>query len=442
MIGNFSDNRGPATIQERNRSSGPAMTNKPKTPQQAIDQRDRMRRREYRAIAVLLAVGLVFWMVESLINYSMVRQGSFVKPLVTHLLGYHSLLITLLGVLCFVGYALYISKILVDVRAAERELQESEERHRLLTDNSLTGIYIVQDARLVYVNERLAEIIGYSRAELSGKSFWDFVHPDDRHLLKETEATRHKERNEGRQYEFRVMCKDGATKWVQALDVSIPYQGRICNMGNVADVTERMLSEKEREKLIADLIAAREALHFQATHDHLTGLLNRPEILHRIQVELERASREKHPVSVIMADLDRFKLINDNFGHLAGDAVLTETAHRILSCVRPYDLVGRYGGEEILIALPGSPETGALNCAERIRALVDESPVLTPDGLIEVTLSLGVASVERGRPGDLQDLIRAADKALYAAKQAGRNCVRRPSGPSDEGERSAGEAVV
>jgi len=401
-----------------------------------------MRRREYRAIAILLAVGLVFWMVQSLVNYSMARQGSFVKPLVTHLLGYHSLLITFLGILCFVCYALYISKILVDVRAAERELQESEERHRLLTDNSLTGIYILQDAKLVYVNERLAEIVGYSREELSGKSFWDFVHPDDRHRLKDTEAARHMGREVGRQYEFRVICKDGGTKWVQVLDASIPYQGRISNMGNVADVTDRKLSEKEREQLIADLMAAREALHFQATHDHLTGLLNRPETLHRIQVELERAAREKHAVAVIMADLDHFKQINDNFGHLAGDAVLTEAARRIVSCVRPYDLVGRYGGEEILIALPGSPETGALSCAERIRSLVAESPVATPDGLIPVTLSLGVAAVESAEPGGLEDLIRAADKALYAAKEAGRNCVCGPSGPAEEQETYSGETVV
>lgn len=170
-----------------------------------------------------------------------------------------------------------------------------------------------------------------------------------------------------------------------------------------------------------ELIAAREALRFQATHDPLTGLWNHGEVLSILERELERAVRAREPVGVLMIDLDHFKQVNDRHGHLMGDAVLCEVSRRLLSCVRPYDTVGRYGGEEFLIVVPTLGLAPADALAQRIRLRLSERPFETPCGTVSVTASLGVAVSLPEEESSSTALIRAADLALYRAKRAGRN---------------------
>ncbi len=183
-----------------------------------------------------------------------------------------------------------------------------------------------------------------------------------------------------------------------------------------------------------DLLAARlrvaermldlhETLRVQATHDRLTGLLNRGAIMDELQMELERASREGSPVSVIMADLDHFKQVNDRHGHLIGDVVLQEAARRMQAVMRSYDRIGRYGGEEFLIISPGCDADDARTVAERIRSRVNASAVQTSAGGVTATASLGVATSRKGAMVDASTLLGAADAALYRAKNAGRNRV-------------------
>ncbi len=172
------------------------------------------------------------------------------------------------------------------------------------------------------------------------------------------------------------------------------------------------------------LIAAREVARTQATHDPLTGLWNHSAILDILRVELERAQRQGTGLGVAMADLDHFKQINDTYGHRAGDAVLREVAQRMRSAMRPYDSVGRYGGEEFLIVVPGSDAAGAMNQAERLRAATGTDLIqLTKKGL-RVTVSLGVAARNESKSTDWESLLRAADAALYQAKRDGRDCAR------------------
>lgn len=172
-----------------------------------------------------------------------------------------------------------------------------------------------------------------------------------------------------------------------------------------------------------ELLAAREILQKKASHDSLTGLLNHEEILVMLGQELARAKREGGCVSVIMADLDHFKTINDTYGHLAGDAVLRSAAQRMHVLMRSYDFVGRYGGEEFLFILPECRQDYTVAFADRLRLSICSQSMDTSEGIIPVTISLGVAQSGKSGEWDAEALVRAADAAMYRAKENGRNRV-------------------
>lgn len=174
------------------------------------------------------------------------------------------------------------------------------------------------------------------------------------------------------------------------------------------------------------LIRAREELRIQATHDPLTGLWNHAEILDRLRVELDRAQRQGTPVGLVMADVDHFKRINDTLGHPAGDSVLCEVARRMLATVRPYDSIGRYGGEEFMVVVPGCDAAGARLQAERLRATIGGAAIPSPGGSVSTTLSLGAAASSNPGAADWESLLRLADAALYRAKENGRDRVEGP----------------
>jgi len=171
------------------------------------------------------------------------------------------------------------------------------------------------------------------------------------------------------------------------------------------------------------LLAAQEQLQEQATHDALTSLWNRCAIMSLLKDELERSYRERGPMSVIIGDLDGFKTVNDTHGHAAGDSVLREAADRMSSVLRAYDQLGRYGGEEFLVVLPGCPPAEAERLGERIRKAVAEVPTTWEQVSIPLTISLGVASTAYLPGADAETLVRYADAALYRAKEGGRNRV-------------------
>jgi diguanylate cyclase (GGDEF)-like protein len=213
-----------------------------------------------------------------------------------------------------------------------------------------------------------------------------------------------------RTHEIMVDKRDRLEKEAAALKAQLESKQR------EIEEQARELSEKRRVKE-----EAAEA-EFRATHDALTGIWNRGAIMDMLRRELVRADREGMVVGVLLADLDHFKSVNDTYGHLAGDEVLREASRRIGAAVRSYDAVGRYGGEEFLILLAGCEDSSdMLKQAERIRTSVAAGPVNTEEAIIPVTCSMGVAS--SGELGEVEQLLRAADAALYRAKRSGRNRV-------------------
>ena len=202
----------------------------------------------------------------------------------------------------------------------------------------------------------------------------------------------------------------------------------------LVELRARLRSGARVIELQEALFAAVEAVRQQASRDSLTGLLNRALVLDGLVRELHRAERQELPVSVLLSDLDHFKRVNDTFGHPAGDAVLRETAERMRAVLRGYDLIGRYGGEEFLVVLPGCDARRVRQVAERLRGAIAERPMAAGTASAAVTMSAGTATAWPG--ADAVAVIQAADAALYRAKAKGRNRVEAAPPPAPEPTRA------
>jgi diguanylate cyclase (GGDEF)-like protein len=243
---------------------------------------------------------------------------------------------------------------------------------------------------------------------LSFEQMSALIHPDDwLAMLAATEqatADRKMLHNE-----FRVLLSSGITRWLRS-QARIEY--RDDRPYRVIGVSVDISKEKE---IMADL-------HFQAAHDGLTGIWNRTAILDLMQRELDSAARQGTSTGVLMLDIDHFKEVNDTYGHLAGDAVLRESAMRLRQAVRSYDLVGRYGGEEFLAVFPRCDKEQLEGCGERIRSAFEQEFVLLDGAPIKITISGGWMIVGSSAIGQHGALV-AADAALYRAKRNGRNLI-------------------
>jgi diguanylate cyclase (GGDEF)-like protein len=186
------------------------------------------------------------------------------------------------------------------------------------------------------------------------------------------------------------------------------------------DALAARTQDLEAEK--REMIAARAKLLELTRRDVLTGLLNRMTIFERMQNEVELAQQTGAPLAIAMADLDSFKLVNDQYGHVVGDTVLRECAQRITGAVRPVDAVGRYGGEELLIIMPGLHPTHTASRMEDLRAVVADQPIVHGQVQLRVTCSFGVAWLGSDHTNP-EALVSMADAALYLAKSKGRNRV-------------------
>ncbi|HKK48556.1 MAG TPA: diguanylate cyclase [Alkalispirochaeta sp.] len=191
----------------------------------------------------------------------------------------------------------------------------------------------------------------------------------------------------------------------------------------------RLLRQLDRVARISDgyqqtLLERNELLNQAAHHDALTGLSNRRDMVDRLNREVHSGARHGHAFSVILCDIDRFKQVNDTFGHKAGDMVLKEVARTAVETIRSEDVCGRWGGEEFLILLPHTEEAAAWGVAEKIRVAMEALETSCDGHTIRCTISAGVAGYHYG--DDIDAVIRTADTRMYEAKQLGRNQVGAP----------------
>ena len=307
-----------------------------------------------------------------------------------------------------------------------RALSESEAKFRRIVNQPLVGIAIIQNGLFSYTNDKFGDIFGYSADELRKLSPIDFATESDRPLVAEQTRRRLSGEVDQVDYVFRARRKDGSVVDVEIHSGVMETDGKRVLISMALDVTERTRAEHEIQVL-------QKQLRNQSTHDAMTGLYNRRYLEESLDRELIRAKREGHCVSLVMADLDHFKVVNDRYGHLAGDAVLRAFSALMMKHSRGSDINCRYGGEEFLMILPSMDEETALKRAEQLREAIAEMPVKYRAIDIPITASFGVAVFpQHGQNGD--ELIGSADKALYVAKKSGRNQVKTYSSSIADGD--------
>lgn len=290
--------------------------------------------------------------------------------------------------------------------AAER-LAASEDSYRVFAQNASDVVLHIRDGTIVWASPSMTRALGWQPQECIDHPVADFIHPDD--LAIQGTNAESVLRGQSVVFRFRIRAKDGILHWVEAH--ACPYldgQGRID--GRVSSL-----------RIIDRLVVAELQLQRYARTDELTGLLNRREVLEKIDARTTPVLRTGKQTAVLFCDLDHFKSINDRYGHAAGDQVLRVVAERIKGCLRSQDLAARLGGDELLVLLRGVQDLdNAVEIAERIQSVI-KAPIPTPNGELQITLSIGVTLALRGEGSDA--LIARADAAMYEAKKTGRDRV-------------------
>ncbi len=298
---------------------------------------------------------------------------------------------------------------------ATAQLQNSEQQLRFVLEGSQLGFWdwCIPEGK-VERNERWANMLGYSYREIkeTTQQWTDFIHPDDRDRAWDSIRAVLEGRSPTHKIEYRMLHKNGGIRWIldQANVMQKDALGRPIRMcGTHTDITERKALEDE--------------LRRQAHFDFLTQVCTRRYFMQQLEQEVLRIQRYGTEFSLLMLDIDRFKEINDGYGHETGDQVLKKFGETCLATVRHVDVVGRLGGEEFAVLLPQTHCAEAVDLAERLSAAVEHLGV--PDGLggvLHFTVSIGVAAA-RSERDDTDALLKSADQAMYAAKREGRNRV-------------------
>lgn len=297
--------------------------------------------------------------------------------------------------------------------AAEQRLREQEERWQLALRGNNDGLWDYDIAKKeVYFSRRWKEMLGYQEHELGNlTSEWEKrVHPDDLAGVQAKLADHLSRKTPFYVAEYRLRCKDGSYKWVLGRGQAVwDENGKPVRMvGSHTDITERKESE--------------ERLTREAVYDSLTGLLNRRYLLEELERVIARAEDQGFPLALALGDLDHFKLVNDTHGHAGGDEVLAVFGQILQQAQSAGDIAGRIGGDEFCMVFPRASAAEADISVERTRARLSTMAFGVASGVpFSVSATFGMATWHPGETG--KELLEAADRALYQAKQLGRNRV-------------------
>ncbi len=319
-------------------------------------------------------------------------------------------------------------------KRAEDELRQREERLRIVSENPYDWEFW-QDAQgnFLYTSPSCERITGHAIEEfLSDPDLLsEIIHPDDREIFRHHKEQVHAQRSVG-SLDFRIIQPNGGIRWIGHVcqPVFSVYGAYLGVRGSNRDVTERKQTEFEllEAKRTIELInlGLRQALEREqrvSRTDSLTELYNRRHFYELAEPSMDVARRYGSPLSLVMFDIDHFKRFNDDYGHLAGDEVLKQVAKIALAQLRRADIFARFGGEEFIALLPNSVSDQACVVADRVREAVANHRMEFHGKAAAVTLSAGIAEYSSDIRS-LDEFINRADQALYAAKQAGRNCMQ------------------
>jgi len=297
-----------------------------------------------------------------------------------------------------------------DRRRAEEALRESEARFRVIFEAAPIGIELAnRDGHLIQTNAALQKMLGYTADELRDADFASITHPDDVAAENALDDELVAGRRDQYQLEKRHLHKDGRVVWTR-LTATIARDDTGDSqfaLGMVEDITDQKRAE--------------EALAYQALHDTLTGLPNRVLLHDRLEQALLSGKRSGGPVALLLMDLDRFKEINDTFGHHYGDLVLEQVGRRLHHVLRQSDTVARLGGDEFAVVLPDTNERGAIRAAEKLVEALAQ-PFTVECHALQVEASVGIA-IAPDHSQERTTLLRQADVAMYVAKRAGNRCA-------------------
>lgn len=296
-----------------------------------------------------------------------------------------------------------ILKDITELNKAQAALIEAEFHYRSLAEESLVGIYIVQDDKVVYVNQKMVEMLGYKKEEVIGFDVMDFIYPEDRNIVGNNIRKRSEEGFSNIHYQYRAMKKDQTIIYMEVLGSEIIYKGKPAVTCTVIDITARKKAE--------------ETIEFIAYHDSLTGLPNRYQFYNDLKLTLSKKTTES--LAVLFIDLDRFKYINDSLGHVIGDRLLKKVSERLKSHLYKNENIARSGGDEFLISLVNMDREEVSVFAKHILNRFTEPFDLEQQELY-ITPSIGISCYPHDGE-DADTLIKKADTAMYQAKRSGKN---------------------
>ncbi|MCB1751240.1 MAG: EAL domain-containing protein [Gammaproteobacteria bacterium] len=309
------------------------------------------------------------------------------------------------------------------IRDMNRCLEASEHRYRFIVNNSPDIIYMLDNSgHFVFVNDRIKTILGYETEELLGKHYSEFVHKEDIEKAKYVFDERRTGSRASHNIEFRLLCKGSSLpyRYFESRSITIELSAMGVYTEQHAEEKEEFIGTYGVVRDISERKRAEEVINFQLYHDLLTKLPNRALFRDRLNLAISQAKRSKTKLAVMFLDMDRFKVINDSLGHLAGDQLLQTIALRLNSCLRDGDTLARVGGDEFNLLVPGiNGREDAAMVARKIMERLKE-PVILDGYEVFVSFSIGIAIFpEDGQTIDV--LVKNSDMAMYHIKTHGKN---------------------